>query len=419
MYRILLVGLFVDVLWVILVQTVPFSDFSYYHRLATQIANGGPWGDTYTSVGYPIFLGLFYKLFGSSIWVAKFLNIALSTVNNILAYFLLKKMSVPAEVRNKCLLLFVLFPMNVYYNSLVASEILFTTGLLSVLLLYFSNLRWKYFWIGVLTGLNAMIKPFFPAFVLAIFLVEILSKRNFRQSLKRSGIVLLVALIVLSPWLYRNSKMFGEFCYISNNSGIVLYINNNSQNKVGGWMPAEDVENSVVKTPAYQEANPLERNKMLSAAAKEWIVGHPLEFLILGMKRLARTFLLVGDINYAFHGTALALPSIQMFLAAPGSSWVPFFIFLASELVRAPVFFLGCIGILSYSWRVLRGALFSGRPEQRRINKEKLTLLITFFMFAGVYFVTEGQSRYAYPTVIILIYFALWRVYQWKDKMEE
>ncbi|HHY27587.1 MAG TPA: DUF2029 domain-containing protein [Desulfitobacterium dehalogenans] len=419
MYRILLVGLLVDVLWVMLVQTAPFSDFSYYHRLATQIANGGSWGDTYTSVGYPIFLGLFYKMFGSSIWVAKFLNVALSTVNNLLVYFLLKKLSVPAELRKKCLLLFVLFPMNVYYNSLVASEILFTTGLLSVLLIYFSNLRWKYFWIGLLTGLNAMIKPFFPAFVLAIFLVEILSERNLRQSLKRSGIVLLMTLVVLSPWLYRNSKMFGEFCYISNNSGIVLYINNNSQNQMGGWMPAENVENSIVKTPAYMEGNALERNKMLSAAAKEWIADHPVEFVILGMKRLARTFLLFGDSYYAFYGTPLELPDIQTCLADLRSNWVPVFIFLSSELVRAPVFFLGCIGILSYSWRVLGGVVFSGRPEQRRINKEKLTLLITFFMFAGVYFITEGQSRYAYPTVIILIYFALWRVYQWKDKMEE
>lgn len=404
MFWILLIGLLADVLWVMLVPTVPFSDFSYYHHLATQIAGSGPWGDTYTSVGYPIFLGFFYKLFGSSLWVAKCLNIALSTVNNVLVYFLLKKISIPGRLRNTFLLLFVLFPMNVYYNSLVASEILFTTGLLSVLLLYFSNLRWKYAGIGLLTGLNAMVKPFFPAFVLAVFLVEVLSEGNFRQSLKRSGIVLLVAVIVLSPWLYRNSKIFGEFCYISNNSGIVLYINNNSQNKVGGWMPAEDVADSLVKTPAYQEANALEKNKMLSAAAKEWIAGHPVEFVGLGIKRLARTFLFVGDINYAFYGVSAAVPPLLL--------WT-------SELVRAPVFWLGCIGILSYSWRALRGFFRSGGGGPRRINKEKLTLLITFFMFAGVYFITEGQSRYAYPTVMMLIYFALWRVYQWQDEMGE
>ncbi len=404
MFWILLIGLLVDILWIMLVPTVPFSDFSYYHRLATQIALGGPWGDTYTSVGYPIFLGFFYKLFGSSVWVAKCLNIALSTANNILVYFLLKKISIPGRLRYTFLLLFVLFPMNVYYNSLVASEILFTTGLLSVLLLYFSNLRWKYVGIGLLTGLNAMVKPFFPAFVLAVFLVEVLSERNFRQSLKRSGIVLLVALVVLSPWLYRNSRIFGEFCYISNNSGIVLYINNNSQNKVGGWMPAEDVADSLVKTPAYQEANALEKNKMLSAAAKAWIAGHPVEFVGLGIKRLARTFLLVGDINYAFYGVSATVPSLLL--------WT-------SELVRAPVFWLGCLGILSYSWRVLRSFLRSGREGPRRISKEKLTLLITFLMFAGVYFITEGQSRYAFPTVMMLIYFALWRVYQWQDEMGE
>lgn len=126
----------------------------YYHELATQIALGGPWGDTYTSVGY--------------------------------------------------LLLFVLFPMNVYYNSLVASEILFTTEFLLILAIYLANGRLMYVWIGVLTGLIAMIKPFFPAFALAVFLIEWVSEREFWGSLQKAGIVFFITFLVLTPWLYRN-----------------------------------------------------------------------------------------------------------------------------------------------------------------------------------------------------------------------
>jgi hypothetical protein len=41
------------------------------------------------------------------------------------------------------------------------------------------------------------------------------------------------------------------------------------------------------------------------------------------------------------------------------------------------------------------------------VGKGSLFLSITFFMFAGVYFITEGQSRYAFPTVLSLIFYAV------------
>lgn len=409
MVRIFAVGLFVDILWVLIFRTVPFSDFLYYHEIATQIAEGGQWGDTYTSVGYPIFLALFYKLLGSSIWVAQSVNIVLSTLNNLLVYFLLKRLSILEKYRKYLLLLFMLFPANVYYNSILASEILFTTGLLLVLSIYLSNCRFKYVWVGLLTGINTMIKPFFPAFFLAVFLVEWIIERKGLRSLKRAGIVLVVAFVVLSPWLYRNYKLLGEFSYVSNNGGVVLYINNNSQNDRGGWMPAEDVEDSVVKKPEYAEANTVQKNKMLSSAAKAWIADHPTEFLQLGFKRLYRTFLGPGDIDYAYYGITMAQP-ILLTLS------------IMSELVRVPLFFLGCLSVLGYSGHVLKSLVFSKRQGRRRLEKGKVTLLITFYMFAGVYFITEGQSRYAFPTVMILSCFAfwgvLWGVQKWVNRLE-
>lgn len=407
-YLILVLGFVAGLLWVHLVRTVPVSDFEYYHRLATQIANGGQWGDTYTTVGYPIFLAPFYWLLGASAWVAKALNLVLSTLNNVLVLHILGKIGIPETLRKRIFVLFVFFPMNIYYNSLVASEILFTTLFLLSINIYLADINYKYVFIGVLTGLNTMLKPYFPLFALAIILTDLMLHKMFWKSFKKGTVVILMAGVIIAPWLYRNYKLIGEFTYVSNNGGVVLYINNNSQNKLSGWMPAENIENSVLNRPDYCSANPTEKNKMLSRAAKEWIMGHPGEFVSLGLKRVKRTFIHYGDINYAdinlaFYGSGIPL-SLQLDL------------FKDSELVRASVFIGGVACIFVYTV-IYFGLFFTG---DNHLSKKKtwnvsnpsaekggLILLMTFYMFAGVYFLTEGQNRYAFPTVLSLIFYVI------------
>ena len=407
-YLVLMLGFVLGILWVRFVRTVPVSDFAYYNRLATQIANGGQWGNTYTTVGYPIFLAPFYWLFGASTWVAKALNLVLSTLNNVLVLNILEKIKISERMRQRIFVLFVLFPMNIYYNSNVASEILFTTLFMLGTYIYLSDMKYQYVSLGVIAGLNTMIKPFFPLFALSIVLTDFVWHKEFLKSIKNGVIVILLAGVILAPWLYRNYKLMGEFTYVSNNGGIVLYINNNSQNKLSGWMPAENVANSVVNRSDYRSANLTEKNKMLSRAAKAWIVAHPKDFVSLGIKRVKRTFIQYGDKKYgdiflAFYGSGI-LPSLQI-------KW-----FKATELIRAPVFIGGVASILGYT--IIHLGLFFARENNQLRKKTRditspcfdkggLFLLITFYMFAGVYFLTEGQSRYAFPTVLSLAFYVV------------
>lgn len=400
-YRIVLaLSFLLSVIWVLAVDTIPVSDFNYYHELAQQIAQGGQWGDTYTTVGYPIVLGFLYKLFGANWYVAEVLNIMLTLANNLLLFKILDQSRLREGVRRAVFVLFALFPAVIYYNSLVATEIMFTTVLLLTTVVYLSSIRYKYLLLGVLTAVNTMIKPFFILYFLVIFLTELLARPDDRRSfsgtfvraLTRAGIILVVSMIVLSPWLYRNYRLNGEFTWVSNNGGIVLYINNNSQNIHGGWMPADQVENSLVTTPEYLVATGTEKNKMLSRAAKEWIVSHPREFIELGMKRLVLTFKGEGDdLYFAFNGSSVS-PEWQAK------------IYQLNEIVRIPVFMLGVFSILVHSLLLLF-KLF----KNEKISSFESYLLILFYMFAGTYFLTEGQSRYAFPTLWILIYF-FWQV---------
>ncbi|CAB1245687.1 membrane hypothetical protein [Clostridiaceae bacterium BL-3] len=264
-----LFGILMSILWVLLVNTQPFSDFAYYDGLARQIAAGGPWGDTYTSVGYPVVLGLVYRIFGSSLAAAKIFNLTLTFVNYVLFYKILKKADLSEKRRKFTYGLFVVFPSNIFYNSILAGEILFTAILLLITFLYFYDVKHKYILIGVLTAAGAMVKPFFLGFFLLVFIVELCFKMKFSAVLKHSIIVFIISAVAISPWLYRNTRLLGQFTFISNNGGIVLYVNNNSQNRYGLWMDARNVRNSVVKKTEYINANATDKNKMLSRAARK------------------------------------------------------------------------------------------------------------------------------------------------------
>ena len=95
-----ILGLLICIIWIITVNTQPFSDFDYYNKLAQQIAKGGEWGDTYTSVGYSVILGFIYSIFGINLIVAKIFNITLILINYMLIYKILNKINL-SEIRRK------------------------------------------------------------------------------------------------------------------------------------------------------------------------------------------------------------------------------------------------------------------------------------------------------------------------------
>ena len=391
-FWIIITSLFVNLTWIICIPTQPFPDFLFFHELAQQIAKGGIWGNTFYAVGYPVFLAFFYRLFGSSLLVAKSLNIVLTFVSCILFLRILKILPLKEWTRRGAFLAFVFFPTNIYYNSIVSTEIFFTSLLLLIFNIYFSNIKYKYWLIGLLTGLMSLVKPFFPAFVLIVFLIELISQHSVLLAMKRAGIVLIICLLAITPWLYRNYKLIGEFTYISNNSGIILYINNNSQNIRGVWMPAADVAGSIVNKPEYQTANATQKNKMLSKAAKQWIINNPGKFMILGFKRIDNTYFHpLGDSDFIFYGTNFSINTSPILTYIAVGLWVI-------------VFLPGIMAILVFSFYYLYKA---AKKELRTIPHagKEAGLLLTFLMFTGIYFVTEGQTRYAFPLVFILVYF--------------
>ncbi len=384
----IILGIVLSILWIILVDTKLESDFKYYYEIAVDIANGLSWGDTYTSIGYSIVLGGIFKLFGASILKAKMFNIVLTFICYVCFLNILKKIDINEKDRRIIFALFVFFPNNIFYNSILATEILFTMILLIITLVYFTEWKYKYILIGILCGLNTMIKPFFLVFFFAIFLIEFIINKKFFRALKNSLIILIMASLVIAPWVYRNTKMMGQFTFVSNNGGIVLYINNNSENKFGRWMPVENVRNSIVKTKEYKVANATEKDKMLTKAAKNWIKTHPIRFIELGFERLLNNYCLGDDILYVAYGTGM-------------KTYVIVILFILTNIIRNIIFIPAIIYISKKGFSILKTII---KRKNYELDKFELYNIVLFFMFSAIYFLTEGQGRYAFPEIFIMVY---------------
>ncbi|AKA67569.1 membrane protein, putative [Clostridium scatologenes] len=153
-------------------------------------------------------------------------------------------------------------------------------------------------------------------------------------------------------------------------------------------MPADNVENSLVKTEKYKKANATEKNIILADAAKQWIKSHPVEFIQLGFKRLFNTYLVGDDVLYGINGSHLSYNA-------------RFMLCIITNVIRDVVFIPAVIYIIIYSKLILKSIIAN---KTDILNKFNIYIVVLFFMFTTIYFVTEGQGRYAFPEIFIMIY---------------
>jgi hypothetical protein len=119
-----------------------------------------------------------------------------------------------------------------------------------------------------------------------------LPQRRIRELIVPVGLTAAVALLTVSPWVVRNSRVVGEPTWISQNLGEALY-SGHSPTADGGptYAPSELLAPALI-LPAGAEQE-VAISDITQRAALEWAREHPVEELELIPKRLAH--LLQGD----------------------------------------------------------------------------------------------------------------------------
>ena len=302
--------------WIAYVDPSPrdgrFDDSSWYDGSARSIAAGHGYvfydGAPTASwpVGYPAFLAGIYRVTGDSVLAAKVANAFLGALTVLGVYALGARVFGPRAGWAAALVL-AFFPNQVFFSTLVMSEVLSAFLLLSVLLavLYLTLDRERARWwgavvVGLLIGVASLVRGEF----LLLFLVPLLPWRlalgTWRRALGYMGVAFVAVALVLTPWTVRNAVRLGYPVVVS--TGAVANL------LAGHWPGADGAGTFAAGNPIQEEykylPNP-EREVVVYRAhirkALAWAVRHPWEELTLVPRKL----------YYLYRGDASAVQWIQ------------------------------------------------------------------------------------------------------------
>ncbi len=226
--------------WVLLVPSVPVSDFREYLDLASRLhqtgrfaaGNGAP--TAFRPPGHPVLLAVLQAGFGGSIVPAKVANALLGSLTCLLAWRLAAT-SLPEGPARLAGLIVALFPSQVGYSSLIASEVPFTTLQMAGLVLAAESARRcrtsgalrLAAGAGLALSAAAMIRPT-AALLPGALAVAIAARAGVRRGIP----VLLSLCVAFAPlpiaWGLRNARVLGSFEPFSTNGGVNFHFGNNA-----------------------------------------------------------------------------------------------------------------------------------------------------------------------------------------------
>ncbi len=405
-FILVILGFILRLFWIIKVPNLPISDYKTYYDIAVSIVRGEThplFG--YQGIGYPLLLAVFFYLFGSTdIFIAKIINVILSTGTLVIIYMISKKLFKNNIAPTMVLLIVTLLPNYIAYNNVLGTETFFLFLFTTILLIFLSdfNSKIKFPLLGILIGLTALTKPQFLVYPVLLALIYYFKRKSLKEILMKFGIVTIFMIMTILPMTIFNYKIHGEIIPVSYNGGYVLYINNNSQNSNGMYMdvvavePTEKVlEELQNKGIEYGELN-AKASSVYQNAAINWILENPITFVKVGLLRVKATFFSgAADIQFWSMGSVIEMLEGKMVWNEYARN-----IYTFTFLTDSIVFFITIFGFLFtiFGWVYLFRRM---KIDNKLFIISIPTINITFFILISFFF--EGQSRYNYPILFLFI----------------
>ena len=373
--------------WILYFHPKPVSDFAFYFRGAESIVRGhgythfGRFVTAYFPIGYPLFLALLFWVSGVSITVALTANLVFSVVSLVLAYWIARELFRSEITGRLFLLLLTAYPNNIAYTSLVGVETvhLFLLFLGIALLLPSMSSKggadaWRLLTAGLVFGLATLVKMqtlMLPAFLLLLFPQFSWDRSGLIDRVKKIGILYVVLIAVLSPWVIRNYILYNDFV-LSNNDGVNLYVGN-----------GPDANGTWVSVSWFGvEKNTLDEYKINQRARDEaisYIRAHPLQTLMLMPAKLASLFSHGDGVYWNNLGTDMKMKSARHVLRGVDKLNTNYEFLMIVLLISSLIY--GC-------WKRLRNGKGNGWP---------LMGIAVIVYFISIYLVYYGSPRYHFP----------------------
>jgi len=346
-----------------------YSDSGEYDRIARHILRFGDYSPTaYRPPLYPYFLAAVMVLAEASNRAVLLAQALLGALTALLTYGIgLRASRTVAAWAGAAV---ATYPTLVIYTALLMSENLYVPLLLGVVLaLQQIERRGGIAWsavAGALGALAALTRS--AALMLAPAGALLMGPRGLKPRLARALIAAAMTVVLIAPWTYRNIRFFGSFIPIDTNAGFNLMVGNNP--RATGQLRLDILRD--LAREHLEGKSELERHGAGVRVARDFVLGHPLQFLGLIPRKLGYLFGLEGrELLWAYSHTYFGA-------ARP---WV-LRLCLIGVLAGFPLLFLSA----------LLG--FTLRPD-RVIG---LVVLYT----AAVHAVSFGESRFHLPLVPLL-----------------
>jgi 4-amino-4-deoxy-L-arabinose transferase-like glycosyltransferase len=206
-------------------------------------AHGQP--ASYWPIGYPAALALTYYIAGESYWSAVVLNVVCGAATAVVAFLLARSLLGPSTALMAGLVV-AAYPNHVFYSSLQLTEPLFT---LVVVGMTFLILRWPTALrsaaaAGVLLGVAALTRPAIVLFPLVLPVWYVRLGNGLRAAITRAGVVALMLVVIVTPWILRNHRVSGGW-ELASSSGDNFWRGNNPE-ALGGYARSREMERALI-----------------------------------------------------------------------------------------------------------------------------------------------------------------------------
>ena len=278
--------------WVLYAQTIPGSDFHQYDLLAQRLANGQGYVDefgepsAFYAIGWPFFLSIVYRIFGYSLIAAQLVN-ALMAAGSVALVFVISRYLLNDRFALLAALLVAINPTLVLYSSTHGTESLFIFQLLLISWLLMRSIKsptaFGLILIGILTGLAVLVRPVAICVPLGTFVAYyFMNRHDIRNSLKKAIIIVGVSIVIVAPWVVRNSIVVGATT-LQTSSGVSLWIGHNPD-ATGGLMSPPLIEGLGAQKAgpgAGENTSESEANSVYTSAAIRSVLNNPLRTVTL------------------------------------------------------------------------------------------------------------------------------------------
>jgi 4-amino-4-deoxy-L-arabinose transferase-like glycosyltransferase len=264
------------------------GDWGAFHDWGEKILSGagmvtaGQPTAEYTPL-YPLFIASIYALAGPVPWLVLLAQTILGALTCLIVAAAAKGL-VAHPVGGRCAALvagifYALYPPLIKSEHLIMTESLFVFWvaicLFVLVLLERRMVLIGMVWLGLAGALGSLTKPSLAIlpFVTggSLILKEWIQTRRFGPPAVKALVLVLVFVSVLSPWVVRNYRSFGQFVPLGTEGGIVFY---DGLNLKDGWKPGFRTHDEITAKASKIESE-LDRNAFLLRAGWKKLTDNP------------------------------------------------------------------------------------------------------------------------------------------------